>query len=451
MNGLKVLLVNPVKKNEKMYSFTTIPLGLTSLASIVSSLTNRKTLVYDMQLGKNDEKGLLETVNRYKPDVIGYSMNSHQFSYASSLKKLISEKYSAWHIAGGVHPSAEPGMVLENGFDYAVLGEGELTLTELLDSIENSGDKKSISGIAYLENGKTIITPKRERIKNLDQLNVDFNNIEFDRYSQFATMTSRGCAFGCKFCASETLWEKNVTYRSLDKVIDEISFASQNYKTRGVIVDDNLNLNQSRFRSFCEKIIENKIDFEWSMNSRVDLAKKTNFSLAKKAGCNVVSYGFEAGSQKILEQIDKTIKIEDMAYAVSKPRKYGIRIKTNWIVGLPGGNFDEQLKSIEIMEATKPDVISVHSFTPLPGTPYWNNPEKYGIHFNKKELLEEFNYNTYPLPIKLDYLSLEEEKEIIKRMTDRMLAIGYKLSEDAKPGDKLIHTPLLESPKRGQI
>ena len=117
-----------------------------------------------------------------------------------------------------------------------------------------------------------------------------------------------------------------------------------------------------------------------------------------------------------------------MERAVALAKQAGLRVKTSWIVGLPG-SFDEQLKSIDLMVKTQPNHIDVYWLTVYPGTPFWQNPEKYGIHFDPRDVPLTANTKLASTSYYYDYLTRAQVLEVAEQMTERMVSLGYKVAD----------------------
>ena len=103
----------------------------------------------------------------------------------------------------------------------------------------------------------------------------------------------------------------------------------------------------------------------------------------------------------------------------------GLKIKTWWIVGLPGGDYAEQLKSLELIEESKPNEVAIHTFVPLPGSEFWHKATKYGIHLPSIEHVEDYFYYSDPEDVKLDYLTSSQKKQLILTYTESLENMGY--------------------------
>lgn len=447
---LNVLLINPVTKND--YGFSTPPIGLSYLSAAVKD-AGHNIYVYDMQQNNRDEQGLFCFLKENKMDVIGTSMTSMHFFYGSELnQKMKKENPSALYVAGGVHPTVRPRETLLKGrFDIVVMDEGERTFIDLLNKYRNGLSLKNIEGTAVLNNGELVINPPR-RIINLDELPLpNLEVFEFPAfYTQFSNMTARGCPHACKFCGSKTLWNRETRFQSSRRIIEELKRAVLEYGQKsGVFVDDTMNLFPERFNEILDGMVklqkDTEINFEWSMNSRISSGKLTNWDKVYSAGGRCVSFGIEAGSDKILKNVDKCLRFDDIVKTIQSAHESGLKVRTTWIVGLIG-DYHEQLKSIPLMEHLAPFVhsFSVHNLLPLPGTPYGDDPKRFGINFDEETLLNHASFNGIPPKgiLSFDYLSFDEMLMVFQLMEESLLKKGFKTPDLAKPGDKLIRTPI---------
>lgn len=447
-----VFFINPIPPAGVDYGFTTPPIGLSSLAATISN-AGYSIDCFDMQLRGRTEEKLLQELREKRPDVVCVTMTSMVANYGFDLVRAMRAVLpEAQFIAGGVHPTVRPEATLRGGFDMAVIGEGEHALLEILRRHGNK-DKSDIQGVATLyADGTLRVGKKNERIHDLDNLPLpELKAFGFpDAYSQFSLTTSRGCPHACLYCGSKTIFGRRVEFHSPSRVLKELSRAIYSYGQReGVFVDDTLNVNQSRLNAVLDGLItlkrESGVDFSWSMNSRIDSGKRTDWEKVARAGCRMVSMGIETGSERILRDIDKGIQFKDVVPVAKAISDAGMEARTTWIVGLPG-SYEEQLESIPLMLKLAPYVtsFSVHNLLPLPGTPYGDTPEKYGIHFDEKELLKSISFNALPSPetLRFDYLSREKMIEVFARMEDALCTVGFKAPANAKHGDRLIRTPI---------
>lgn len=455
---MNILLIHPRCKTEEI-SHRQIPLGLCYIASYIRNDNN--IIIFDEPIEK---RNLSHVIRQFKPDIIGITFTTQSAYRAYQLVKKYHK--NALCIAGGIHATFRPKEALINGFDLVVMGEGELTFKEIIDSIKKKKSMNCISGIAYLKNKKMIINKSRKYISNLDSIPFpSWDLVNMQKYEHGAIITSRGCPYDCAYCASKKYCNKIFRHRSVKNVFEELKILVENYNQKLIhFCDDTFTIKHRFVKEFCKLIIKNKIKFEWSILSRVDTINNDfqMLKLLKKAGCKLIIYGIEAGSETILNKINKNIKINQIKNSLNLTRKAGINIKTTWIVGLPG-NYKEQEKSIELMKSLKPNQITIHLCVPYPGTDLFENHNKYGISINEKINVKDwYNFNPSYYEgkdltkfFKYSYLTFEETFQLTKIMKSEMLKLGYVLPNKYKTGkehtiktflDK-INNPLIKNSK----
>lgn len=357
------------------------PLGLLSLGAVLEN-NGYEVKVYDSDLRNSDIEQLIAYVKKYNPDFVGIYCNTSNYhrvvNYASSIKKL--KNYPI--CLGGPHPVIEPGEILKNkDIDYIVMGEGELTIIEFLDSLNNKKDLSLVKSLAYRKpDGGIAINPRRELIQDLDTLPMPARHlVEIEKYRPsphhykklpMTTMiVSRGCPFGCLYCASRNVWGRNYRARSVSKVIEEIKFLIDRYKIKNInFWDDLWGAKPGWTEEFCRIMIEEKIKISWSCERRVDTVNLETLKLMKKAGCYSIFYGVESFDQECLDAVNKGIKVEQAQKAMELTKKAGIEVRANFILGLPNETPEKVKAMIKKISKINPDYIKFNILTPYPGT-----------------------------------------------------------------------------------
>ncbi|MFQ6123842.1 MAG: B12-binding domain-containing radical SAM protein [Candidatus Heimdallarchaeota archaeon] len=264
------------------------------------------------------QKKALEKIWRSNSKVIGiYSMFSMKES-TIQLAKILREDCELL-VTGGPLPTSSPKDFLQN-FDVVVIGEGEETMLDLVQSVENNSNLSRVKGIIYKEKGKIKRTPPREFIQNLD--NIPFpargllDNLAYkDQYAKkfgytiTSMLTSRGCPFNCDFC-SRPVFGNHFRIRSAANIVDEMEMVLALRYDRIWFVDDCFTINRERIIGICNEIIRRGVKIDWECLSRVDTIDKELANKMKKAGCVRVFYGIESGNNSILALMNKQITIK---------------------------------------------------------------------------------------------------------------------------------------------
>jgi radical SAM superfamily enzyme YgiQ (UPF0313 family) len=337
---MKVLLINPPfqrffggGKSPKL------PLGLCYIASYLT-YNGYETFVYDAEFNPigsssvlikevtenienyfkalddmNNEiwKEIKNKIKSYSPDVVGISVKTATFKAGLNIAKLCKEiDKNIVVIMGGPHICCNPEDIGRYDFvDYGVIGEGEITTLELLKNIENRKTPSNIKGVVYKNNGKTVITPRRELIKELDSIPIpehehiiDLDKIPREYHGEI--ITGRGCPYSCTFCASSLVWEKKVRFRKPEKVVEEIEYILNKFGTNYFYIeDDTFTIKKDFAIKICDLLIEKNLPIKWSCETRANLVDEELIKKLKEAGCDDISIGVESGSDETLEKIKK--------------------------------------------------------------------------------------------------------------------------------------------------
>jgi radical SAM superfamily enzyme YgiQ (UPF0313 family) len=384
----KILLIYPPFPMEERYGrgLDTIgtclpPLGLLSLAAVLER-AGYEVKVYDSDLLNSPIEQMVRFVKDFNPDFTGIYCNTSNYNrvlnYADNIKKI----KDCLVCLGGPHPIIMPAEVLKNmSVDLVVMGEGEETLLELLNFLNENKDLKQVKGIAFkTKNAEIVVNKRRAHIQDIDTLPMPARHlVEIEKYRpsphQYKTLpmttmiVSRGCPFGCLFCASRNVWGRSYRARSVDKVIDEIKFLIEKYEIKNInFWDDLWGLKDEWTHDFCRKIIDEKIKISWSCERRIDTGNLEILKLMKKSGCYSIFYGIESLDQECLNNINKGTTIEQAEDVMKNTKKAGIEVRANFIVGLPGDTPEKLKKTIKRICKINPDYIKFNLMTPYPGT-----------------------------------------------------------------------------------
>jgi len=276
----------------------------------------------------------IEQIEKFKPDVVGFSLyycNEEPCKWmARELKRRMP---NVKIIVGGpaTHASYYKG---EDVYDFVVNGEGEQPLLLMLASIEG---KKNIE---YNEDAKSKIIrqPENQRY-NLSTLPLpDYSDFDFTKYkfpNGALCEISRGCIAKCTFCEETHFWKYR--QRNATSTLDEIEHMYYEHGTNVFwFIDSLVNGNLNELRGFVKGVAEKGLDIHWTGYSRCDGRMDAEFFKDLKAGgCEVLNYGIESGSQKVLDAMDKKVKVEEMEANFRDGFAAGVDAMTNWIVGFP--------------------------------------------------------------------------------------------------------------------
>lgn len=273
---------------------------------------------------------------------------------------------------------------LKNGADYVVRGEGEETLTELLNSLRQGTAPHDIMGLAFRADNETIVTLPRPVIRNLDALPMpawDLINLEPYRstwkknhgYFSMNLATTRGCPYKCNWCA-KPIYGNRYNSRSPEHVVNEIEFLLEKFQPDHFwMCDDIFGLKPGWVNRFAELIKERGLKFKYKIQSRVDLLleEKTIESLAS-SGADTVWVGAESGSQRILDAMDKGTTVEQIKGATELLRQHHIKVAFFLQFGYAGEAKQDIDATLKMVLDLMPDEIGISVSYPLPGTKFYD-------------------------------------------------------------------------------
>lgn len=270
---------------------------------------------------------------------------------------------------------------LQNGADYVILGEGEITLTELMAALEAHQPLAHIPGLAFADT----LTPARPVMKNLDALPFPaWDLVETDKYRRIwlekhgyysvNMVTTRGCPYKCNWCA-KPIWGQRYNVRSPENVIAELIWLRDNVQPDHIwFADDIFGLKPGWVQRFADLVEEHHLTIPFKCLSRADLLLvEDTVQAMKRANADIIWIGAESGSQKILDAMDKGTQVEQIYESARRLREAHIRVGFFLQFGYPGEDREDIAKTIEMVRACMPDDIGISVSYPLPGTKFYDS------------------------------------------------------------------------------
>jgi radical SAM superfamily enzyme YgiQ (UPF0313 family) len=282
-------------------------------------------------------------------------------------------------IVSGSDASDHPETYLAGGANVVILGEGESTLVELVDNL-NRGALEEIAGLAFQdEAGRVVRTSPRPFIKELDALpRPAWDLVDVERYRRIWTgrhgyfsmnvATTRGCPYHCNWCA-KPIYGQRYAVRSPASVASELRWLKTEYAPDHVsFVDDIFGLKPGWVEAFADAVAAEDERLPFKCLSRADLLSEKVVSALSRAGCRTVWMGAESGSQKILDAMEKGIRVEQIREASERLRRHGIEVCFFLQFGYPGETREDIAKTFDLVRECLPDDIGMSVSYPLPGT-----------------------------------------------------------------------------------
>lgn len=417
----KILLINPPLFKSEIYvrgaaatAGLNPPLGLAYLAASLQQAGHECT-IYD---GVAQPSSLEETCRKAQQyDIVGITVVTAYFKRVKELILAIRSQCSPCPVimVGGPHVTAESSDLLQAGADFGIIGEGELTSVELVKWIEDGKNAETLSdirGIAYVgSDGEIVRTQKRPLIQNLDEIPYPARDLlPMHLYStsparglvapSHALLISRGCPGVCSFCDNNSFGHK-IRYHSPERIVDEMFLLRDKYGANHIqFFDDNFTTNKDMALTVCEMLISRGFNRCFSIQSRADCIDAEILAALKRAGCGYVSYGFESGTQRVLDHICKNETIEQMYNAVKLTKEAGIKVRGFFIFGFPSETMEEMKQTLNFAKELDIDMASFTLLCPFPGTLDYKRAKASGTFdpfFYKKMILTEFNLPKEPI------------------------------------------------------
>lgn len=328
-----------------------------------------------------DDQRLEEIIRHNAPDVVMATAITPMIYQAQKTLEVARRAIPGCRtLLGGIHPTFMYAQVLNEApwIDYIVRGEGEEIIVELMQAIADGRDqalRRSIQGLAFLEDGKLVATPARPVIEDLDSLTPDWSLLNWDRYIYVPLNTrvavpnfARGCPFTCRFCSQWKFWRK---YRVRDprKFADEIETLVRDFKVGFfILADEEPTIHRRKFIAFCEELIARKLPVHWGINTRVTdiLRDRDLLPMFRKAGLVHVSLGTEAAAQLKLDRFRKETTIEENKLAIRLLKEAGMVAEAQFIMGLENETPGTIEETYRLAQDWKPDMANWNMYTPWP-------------------------------------------------------------------------------------
>lgn len=347
-----------------------------------------------------DLEKIREVVEEFKPGLIGFSVVTNQYGFAREIARSIKEYSPVPLVCGGIHATMAPEEVLASGcFDYVCIGEGEYAILELANKLEKGEDVRNIPNI-WLGQDSQIIRNRLRPLVNLEALPPkDYELFAFQELIDakdgwVGIMTSRGCPFRCSYCFNHRMVEqyqkelglpfKKLNYlrwHKIDTVIEEISFLLNNYQNIKVFIfdDDIFILDKVYLKNFCQEY-KKLADKPLVVNAHVRLFDAEIASWLKEAGCMMVKFGLESGSERIRRDIlNRHMSNDDIIRAFQIAHAAGLQTSAFVMIGLPHETIEDIFLTLELIAQIEPSRFRWSVFFPYINTGAYEICQKAGL------------------------------------------------------------------------
>ena len=363
-----------------------------------------KAMAYKRGLLERIDVELLDTFNRdfdsdaklidiilsKKPEILGFSLyvwNSLRSLYVA--KKVKEKMPNLKIIVGGPEVTIDLQYILYNpAIDIGVIGEGELAFVEIMHHIlDGQPDLDDIKGIFYRKDGHIVITSKRERIKNLDEIPSPYllGIIDPRDYRKIYLEAMRGCPYKCKYCTWGTLGQSYALF-SIERIRKELELAIDKGVSQVSFIDANFNASPN-FKSLCKAIkeINTEKKLRLSCQLRYEYVNEEVANLLQECGFEVCSLGLQSTNPIALANINRQVDLTKFLRSVKLLDTRDVHVRIDAIIGLPGDTLEDIKATVKFLKDNNLyDRTNMHVLEILPGTELRGEVERYGIKYQEE-------------------------------------------------------------------
>jgi anaerobic magnesium-protoporphyrin IX monomethyl ester cyclase len=349
--------------------------------SIINKPINTKYNTHILESHDQEMMDYVDAIIQLEPDVVGFSVMTHNFSWLAEAARLLKAKLNVPIIFGGVHVTSCPDFVISKYeyIDYIIPGEADVALPLFCDYIEGKIPIESIPNLRYMKNGEIKRNSMDGYIKELSVLPMPDKSIYHEMnpnlQEYYMTQASRGCHLSCSFCGNNALQKlyldenRHVRSSPVDRVIEEIRIYGKKAKFI-LFVDDVFTLNKDWVIEFTDKYKKAFPNLPYSILTHVDLLNEDILDRLADSKCFFIAIGVQtAGDEEYKKKVllrnennEKLLKIVKMA------QDRGIHIGCDHIFGMPLDKEEYQIKSFKFYMDLKPSVINLNYYNYFPGT-----------------------------------------------------------------------------------
>ena len=328
---------------------------------------------------------VVRVADAFQPDLVAIDTSTPSVENDARVADAIKQTCSQ-SLVGlvGPHVSAVPAETLNDypWLDFVGVQEYDETLRDLADSLDRGGDGwKEVPGIARREDGKVVSTAPRQWMQDLDAQpfvsEVYKRHLDYKRYfyaiTQWPVVTivsGRGCPYKCNYCLfPQTLQGHQYRTRSPGHVVEELAYIQREFPgVREVFIeDDTLTLHRRRTVEICEEVIRRGLRIAWTCNARADVDYET-LKVMKAANCRLMCVGIESGDQKVLDNVQKGIQLEQIEQFFKDAKRAGILVHGCFMAGNVGETRETMEKTLDLAKRLNPDTAQFFPLMVYPGT-----------------------------------------------------------------------------------
>lgn len=374
-------------EKEKQIMRPYVPLGILYISAYLEK-NGYDNEVFDSTF--SSKKTFYQYLAAFNPNVIGiYTNLMTKLNVLEIIQYIKAHHPNTTIVLGGPEVKYSAENFLKYGADVIVIGEGEATMLEVVqhcDGKNPSGSLYTIYGIAFLNNGNFLQTTERQKLKDVDELPFPNRHkvnlhLYLDAWKKFhgknaiSVSTMRGCPYSCKWC-SRAVYGMSYRRRSPGLVVEELAEIYSNYKPDTIwFVDDVFTISHKWMENFYIALQQKQLTISYECITRADRLNEEVIQLLKETGCFRVWIGAESGSQKIIDLMDRRVKVDHVREMIQLASKYGIETGTFIMLGYPGETEEDIKETIHHLQTSNPDHFTITVAYPIKGTELYKEVE----------------------------------------------------------------------------
>lgn len=365
-----------------------VPLGILYISAFLEEY-GYDNEVFDSTF--SNKTTLYKYLDEFKPEIIGiYTNLMTKLNVLQIIRHLKTHHPETTIILGGPEVRASAEKFLRYGADIIVIGEGELTMLELVQHYHNKkapADLLLIPGIAIIHEDHFILTSERQKISDVNTLSFpNRKKVDLALYlntwkkhhgkSAISVNTMRGCPYSCKWC-SRAVYGASYRRRSPELVADELQQIYQQYSPDSIwFVDDVFTIHHRWLSEFNDALKKRNLRITYECITRADRLNEEVIKTLKESGCFRVWIGAESGSQKVIDLMDRRVKVEQVRDMIRLASKHGIETGTFIMLGYPGETEQDIKETIHHLKTSAPDHFTITIAYPIAGTELFKEIEQ---------------------------------------------------------------------------
>jgi radical SAM superfamily enzyme YgiQ (UPF0313 family) len=436
---MRILLIT---KDTKQYT-DWFPQGIAYIAAILLR-EGYEVEIYHQNMNHYPCEHLTAYLDKNHFDIVGLGAIGGYYQYKMLFKiseAINKSKQRPFYMIGGHCPSPEPEYFLKKTkADVVVIGEGEITVIELLDAVANRKSLSHVKGIAYWEDENIVVNKERPLIQDIDTIPFpEYHLFPINYYRLIRPMpgvsktdfvlpvlSGRGCTFKCTFCYR---MDDGFRQRSNENIIEEVSLLKKDYGITYVIFSDELLMSsKERTISLCDAFLKANLNISWNCNGRLNYAKPDVLKLMKRAGCVFINYGIEAMDDLVLKNMNKGLTTKQIIEGVENTLSIGISPGLNILFGNIGDNKETLDKGVEFLlnYDNGAQLRTIKPVTPYPGSPLYYYAIKKGFIKDCEDFYKNRHTNSDLLTANFTNLGDEEFYKCLLEANSKLIKNYYK-------------------------